>query len=162
LNRILDETSGENLPIELRMEHQFVQLLLGSGEDREALGTIQDAATHGMTHIPCETQLPTHSQNIPCCWWKPAALQKIQLESTTMSCGWPSYYPQAFHECLRRREQLLIQKMVAHVVQEVDTCIVNVDKTLDVKVVCEWHMPSMVTTCLSGHALACGLPHHKL
>jgi hypothetical protein len=46
LNGILDETSGDNLPIELRWEHQFIQLLFSTG-DREALGTIQDAAAHG-------------------------------------------------------------------------------------------------------------------
>ncbi|KAJ7680090.1 hypothetical protein B0H14DRAFT_2655481 [Mycena olivaceomarginata] len=34
--------------------HQFVQLLLGTGEDREALGTIQDAATHEYTLLLVE------------------------------------------------------------------------------------------------------------
>ncbi|KAJ7900544.1 hypothetical protein B0H14DRAFT_3752761 [Mycena olivaceomarginata] len=49
LNGILDETSGENLPLELRLEHQFIQRLFRPLEDREAFGTIQDAATHEHT-----------------------------------------------------------------------------------------------------------------
>ncbi|KAJ6506558.1 hypothetical protein C8R45DRAFT_1208644 [Mycena sanguinolenta] len=46
LNGALDETSGENVPAELQTEHRFIRYLLGSEEDREAVGTIQDAATH--------------------------------------------------------------------------------------------------------------------
>ncbi|KAJ7885697.1 hypothetical protein B0H14DRAFT_3734758 [Mycena olivaceomarginata] len=46
---ILDETSGENLPLGLRLEHQFIQCLFRPLEDREAFGTIQDAATHEHT-----------------------------------------------------------------------------------------------------------------
>jgi hypothetical protein len=47
LNGILDETSGENLPLGLRLEHLFIQRLFRPPEEREALGTIQDIATHG-------------------------------------------------------------------------------------------------------------------
>ncbi|KAJ7611135.1 hypothetical protein DFH06DRAFT_1373949 [Mycena polygramma] len=46
LNGVLDETSGSDLPMPLRWEHQFLQLLIGTGENKEALGTIQDAAAH--------------------------------------------------------------------------------------------------------------------
>ncbi|KAJ7837895.1 hypothetical protein B0H14DRAFT_2588982 [Mycena olivaceomarginata] len=47
LNGILNETSGDDLPIELRWEHEFIELLFSTGE-REALGTIQDAAAHAL------------------------------------------------------------------------------------------------------------------
>ncbi|KAF8142575.1 hypothetical protein K438DRAFT_1784595 [Mycena galopus ATCC 62051] len=47
LNGILDETSGPNVPRTLQWEHQLI--LFGTGEDKEALGTIQDAATHERT-----------------------------------------------------------------------------------------------------------------
>jgi hypothetical protein len=51
LSGILDETSGDELPIDLRLEHQFIQLLFGTDENREALGTIQDAAVHAKASI---------------------------------------------------------------------------------------------------------------
>jgi hypothetical protein len=34
------------------MENQFIRLLFETGENREALGTVQDAATHGTTACP--------------------------------------------------------------------------------------------------------------
>ncbi|KAJ7609570.1 hypothetical protein DFH06DRAFT_1110759 [Mycena polygramma] len=40
-------TSGPNVPFELRWENEFIRLLFDTGENREALGTVQDAATHG-------------------------------------------------------------------------------------------------------------------
>ncbi|KAJ7347830.1 hypothetical protein DFH08DRAFT_1001104 [Mycena albidolilacea] len=49
LNRILDETSGEKLPLGLHLEHQFIQHLFRPLEEREALGTIQDTGTHEHT-----------------------------------------------------------------------------------------------------------------
>jgi hypothetical protein len=47
LNNILDETSGPDVSPALRLEHTFIELLLSTGEDREAIGTIRDAAAHG-------------------------------------------------------------------------------------------------------------------
>lgn len=47
LNGVLDETLGTDLPITLQLKHKFIQLLLGVGQNKEALGTIQDAAAHG-------------------------------------------------------------------------------------------------------------------
>ncbi|KAJ7865085.1 hypothetical protein B0H13DRAFT_2353148 [Mycena leptocephala] len=49
LNRILGETPGHDLLTELQMENQFIRLLFETGENREALGTVQDAATHERT-----------------------------------------------------------------------------------------------------------------
>ncbi|KAJ7668843.1 hypothetical protein B0H17DRAFT_1087534 [Mycena rosella] len=46
LNGILDETSGPEKPLAMRLEHQFIRLLFGTGENKEALGTIEDAAAH--------------------------------------------------------------------------------------------------------------------
>ncbi|KAJ7790307.1 hypothetical protein B0H14DRAFT_3570497 [Mycena olivaceomarginata] len=48
LNNILDETSGPDVSPALRLEHTFIELLLSTGEDREAIGTIRDAAAHGL------------------------------------------------------------------------------------------------------------------
>ncbi|KAJ7736047.1 hypothetical protein DFH07DRAFT_967007 [Mycena maculata] len=49
LNGILDETSGPDVPLPSQLEHRFIQLLLGAGENKEALGTIQDAAAYERT-----------------------------------------------------------------------------------------------------------------
>ncbi|KAJ7930178.1 hypothetical protein B0H13DRAFT_1859010 [Mycena leptocephala] len=49
LNSILDETSGPDISAALQLENKFITLLLGTGEDREALGTIQDATAHERT-----------------------------------------------------------------------------------------------------------------
>ncbi|KAJ7665810.1 hypothetical protein B0H17DRAFT_1090260 [Mycena rosella] len=46
LNGILEETSGPEKPLAMRLEHQFIRLLFGTGENKEALGTIEDAAAH--------------------------------------------------------------------------------------------------------------------
>ncbi|KAJ7920373.1 hypothetical protein B0H13DRAFT_1867715, partial [Mycena leptocephala] len=51
LNGILEETSGTEVSDALQLEHQFIQLLLGTGEGREALGTIQDAAAHVLREV---------------------------------------------------------------------------------------------------------------
>ncbi|KAJ7673008.1 hypothetical protein DFH06DRAFT_1174028, partial [Mycena polygramma] len=51
LNGVLDKTSGSDVPAPLKLEHQFVQLLVGAGENKEALGTIQDAAAHERTAL---------------------------------------------------------------------------------------------------------------
>jgi hypothetical protein len=47
LNRIFIETADATDPA-LKLEHKFMELLLGLDEDVEALGTIQDAALHGI------------------------------------------------------------------------------------------------------------------
>ncbi|KAJ7744275.1 hypothetical protein DFH07DRAFT_925148 [Mycena maculata] len=49
LNGILDETSGPDVPLPSQLEHRFIQLLLGAGKNKEALGTIQDAAAYERT-----------------------------------------------------------------------------------------------------------------
>ncbi|KAJ7255557.1 hypothetical protein C8J57DRAFT_1721647 [Mycena rebaudengoi] len=49
LSGIMDETAGDALPLELQLEHGFINLLFGDDEAQEALGTIQDAAFHERT-----------------------------------------------------------------------------------------------------------------
>ncbi|KAJ7626767.1 hypothetical protein B0H17DRAFT_1218508 [Mycena rosella] len=49
LNRILEETSGSDVPLSLQLEHKFIKLLFGTGQNVETLGTIQDAAAHERT-----------------------------------------------------------------------------------------------------------------
>jgi hypothetical protein len=52
LNSVLEETSGPGVPPDIELENKFIKLLLGTGEDGEALGTIQDAAAHGQIISP--------------------------------------------------------------------------------------------------------------
>jgi hypothetical protein len=52
LNTVLDDTSGPGVPAALQLEHKFIKLLLGADQNKEALGTIQDAAAYGKRIIP--------------------------------------------------------------------------------------------------------------
>ncbi|KAJ7907977.1 hypothetical protein B0H13DRAFT_2499090 [Mycena leptocephala] len=49
LNRILEETSGSDVPLPLQLEHKFIKLLFGTGQGVAAMGTIQDAAVRDRT-----------------------------------------------------------------------------------------------------------------
>ncbi|KAJ7247963.1 hypothetical protein C8J57DRAFT_1240479 [Mycena rebaudengoi] len=80
LSGILDETSGDELPIDLRLEHRFIQLLFGTDENREALGTIQDAAVH-------ERAL---SRVVP----GSIAKKSLRIEDDAMRLGIVNYYNQ--------------------------------------------------------------------
>ncbi|KAJ7885261.1 hypothetical protein B0H14DRAFT_2563900 [Mycena olivaceomarginata] len=75
LNGILEETSGENLPIELRWEHELIQLLFSTG-DREALGTIQDAAAHD-SHTQILSTIPVDRSTF---YLRMAALVKREVQ----------------------------------------------------------------------------------
>jgi hypothetical protein len=47
LHNIMNETAGASDP-KIQSEHEFVMLLLGVEDNMQALGTIQDAVTHGL------------------------------------------------------------------------------------------------------------------
>jgi hypothetical protein len=49
----MNETAGTSDPSALHSEHEFMKLLLGVEEDAQALGTIQDAVTHGILQATC-------------------------------------------------------------------------------------------------------------
>ncbi|KAJ7103862.1 hypothetical protein C8R44DRAFT_746599 [Mycena epipterygia] len=93
LNGILDETSGNDVPVGVQLEHQFIQLLFGSADDREALGTIQDAAAHGIPWSTiCSVFNPFSERTSSRVLAGSIAEKSARIEDDSMRLGIMKYY----------------------------------------------------------------------